>query len=791
MLNKELQTKTYPVANAENILLWRDYRITVLLDGLFRLEKSKNGFLDKATQSVFYRNMPKQYYENKESEDSIIITTSRCSLVVKRRRKDCYAIINDKCVKLTNSDNLKGTYRTLDNCDGDVLKYEWDEGKKVDINKRITLDDGVCSRTGVAVFDDSDSLILTDEGKVVPRCIKERDEYIFVYGKDYLEAVKALYTITGFTPMIPKYALGNWWSRYYAYSDREYLALMNTFKERNVPISVSVLDMDWHYSYDLDEQFKITESGKNLAEFGGNNGWTGYSFNKKLFPDYKRFLKELKNQGVAISLNVHPALGVRWFEDMYGEMADAVGIDKRKEKQIEFDLTDEKFTNAYFDILHRPYEKDGVDFWWIDWQQGQKCKISGLDPLYLLNHYHFSDNAKEHKYPLILSRYSGVGSHRYPVGFSGDTYITWKTLKYLPYFTATSANIGYTWWSHDVGGHQGGIKDDELYVRSVQFGVFSPINRLHSMVSSVITKEPWAYSAFGLVVEEWLRLRYKLVPFLYSASYRTHKLGMPLIQPLYYHYPIEKCGKYKNEYVFGEELLVAPITKKGLKNGYSESRLWLPKGRWTDIFNGDEYDLKEDAELVVYRDITSIPVFIKGGSVLPKYKNVDILSNDLDLEISIYNGDGEYVLYENDDNGEYFTSFKLSYEKGRQRIKIVTDDTRKRTYTFKCENIKNGDVEIVKDGNRIEKEDYPLNCLSFNLVVVGGEYEITVSFNEQSELDKVKERIIKKLTLLELANDLKIDFVNKLQLKKSVEECKEMLNDLKVFDKKIILSVVI
>ncbi len=128
--------------------------------------------------------------------------------------------------------------------------------------------------------------------------------------------------------------------------------------------------------------------------------------------------------------------------------------------------------NAYFDILHKPYEKDGVDFWWIDWQQGRKSDVNGLDPLNALNHYHYLDNAENGDIPLILSRYGGIGSHRYPLGFSGDTAISWKVFDFQPYFTANAANAAYTWWSHDIGGHHMGYRDDDLYIRWLQFGVF-------------------------------------------------------------------------------------------------------------------------------------------------------------------------------------------------------------------------------------------------------------------------------------------------------------------------------
>ena len=130
-----------------------------------------------------------------------------------------------------------------------------------------------------------------------------------------------------------------------------------------------------------------------------------------------------------------------------------MGVDPKSKKRIPFDITDPKFIDAYFNILHRPYEKEGVDFWWIDWQQEKDTKIKGLDPLWALNHYHSLDLASTGKRPLILSRFAEVGSHRYPLGFSGDTVISWKSLDFQPYFTANAANVGYTWWSHDIGGH--------------------------------------------------------------------------------------------------------------------------------------------------------------------------------------------------------------------------------------------------------------------------------------------------------------------------------------------------
>ena len=203
---------------------------------------------------------------------------------------------------------------------------------------------------------------------------------------------------------------------------------MGSFKERGMPFTVATIDMDWHYSKHADEELGITAKGRNSDFYGGNKGWTGYAWNKNLFPDYRDFLKKVKSYGVKITLNLHPADGIRWWDDNYTDMARAMGVNPATAQKIPFDIADDTFINEYFDKILHPYEKDGVDFWWIDWQQGTKSSVEGLDPLWSLNHYHYLDNAANRLSPLILSRYAGAGSHRYPIGFSGDTYISWNTL---------------------------------------------------------------------------------------------------------------------------------------------------------------------------------------------------------------------------------------------------------------------------------------------------------------------------------------------------------------------------
>lgn len=791
MLKSHLIAHTEPKADKENIVLWKEYRVTVLQDRLFRLEKSENKmFRDEATQTVWFRNMPKQEFTVTKQEDSLIIDTGACKLLLCPQRGDCRIELNGKKIAIDNTGNLLGTSRTLDCQDGNIWCEPWNPSVK----RVVELGMGVCSRSGVAVFDDVTSLTLGRDGEVKPQRGEGTDEYIFAYGNDYRGAVRALYLITGQVPLIPRYALGNWWSRYYEYTDKEYIKLLSTFEKRDIPLTIATIDMDWHYSNfrEIDDTFGITEKGLNASKYLGgtdtawNYGWTGYTWNKRLFPDYKNFLRKIKSKNLEVALNLHPAGGVRFWDDAYTEMARAVGIDPSSCEYIPFDFADADYINNYFSVLHKPYENDGVEFWWIDWQQGTNSSMNGLDPLWALNHYHYLDHASNHEKPLILSRYAGIGSHRYPLGFSGDTYITWKTLDYLPYFTATASNIGFTWWSHDVGGHMMGEKDDELYVRHVQYGVFSPITRLHGCNNPVMTKEPWAYlNGTGLIAEEFLRFRHKMIPYLYSCAYRTHRDGIALVEPLYYRDDTPQAYEYKNEYYFGSELLVAPITQKAEADKYARVKVWLPQGVWTDIFTGDRYEIGNGGEnKTLLRTIDSIPVLAKSGAILPLSADKgNACDNPVNLEIWAYEGEGEFSLYEDFEEKSCVTLFKSTHTDGKQVLEIYAKGDiavlpANRVITVLFKDIADETVKLFCNGERIEVSEQYESCaavaFAFNPEKI---YKIEIEYREQTALEYLKARAKKILTLAEGNNDLKDRLYHKLSLCESSEEFEEIVEN--------------
>ncbi len=608
------------------------YRFTVLTDRLLRYEWSDDGeFEDRVSTLAVFRKFDLPSFRVVEAADNLEIITKYFHLHYDK--KD----FGPEGLTLTvggdtwrydgkNFGDLQGTARTLDTADG-----------------RIDLDPGVLSTRSYAVLEDSESMLFED-GWVASRKPGRKDGYVFAYNGDHKAAIRAFYRLSGHQPLLPRWSLGNWWSRYHAYSTPEYLELMDHFKREDIPLTVGVIDMDWHRVDDVPPEY--------------GSGWTGYSWNKELFPDPPAFLAELHKKGLKIALNDHPADGIRAFEDPYEAVAKYLKFDTSNKDPIKFDPTDKKFLDAYFDVLKAGFEKEGLDFWWIDWQQGNKSRIPGIDPLWLLNHYHYLNSIKDIQNlekPITFSRFAGPGSHRYPIGFSGDTLITWASLDFQPEFTATASNIGYGWWSHDIGGHYWGSRSNERTARWVQLGCFSPILRLHSEKSEWNGKEPWNYEReTGEVMKQFLILRHRLIPFLYTMNYRASYDDEPLVQPMYWNHKDKLAYTVPNQYYFGPDLIVAPITSpRSTSTLLAGTRAWLPAGRYVDIFRPDlVYD--GDRELRFHRTLSQIPILAKEGTIVPLDGSATLTngtSNPAEIDLLLVVGaDAKFELIEEDES---------------------------------------------------------------------------------------------------------------------------------------------
>ena len=647
----------HPQPDSANIIQGDRWRICLLTDALVRFEWSDTGhFEDHVTQTVLNRDFGRHVERTVTQRDGrIVIDTEHLHIDYdgKPFSKEglCVVVKHISSTQFNTwhygdktNGNLKGTARTLDEVNG---------SRKFD--QPLEMGDGVISRDGWAVLDDSTSnvIVLTDEvnGKpnlfgswVSPRdkgCI---DLYFFGYAHRYIEAVQDFYRLTGPQPLLPRFAFGNWWSRYYRYTQSEYLALMDRFKREGIPFTTSVIDMDWHLVDGIDPKY--------------GSGWTGYTWNSDLFPDHVAFLDELHRKGLKTTLNVHPRDGIRAFESAYPKAARRMGVDPASGENLEFDLTDPDYMDAYF-AMHHDLEAEGVDFWWLDWQQGGVTRQPGLDPLWILNHMHYLDSGRDGRWPLTFSRYAGPGSHRYPVGFSGDTVITWESLAFQPQFTATASNIGYGWWSHDIGGHMFGYRDDELEARWYQLGAFSPINRLHSSNSPFSGKEPWNYTGdVRASMTASLRLRHAMLPYLYTMNYRAAFEGRPIVEPMYWQSPDTWASyEYPDEFRFGTELIVAPIVSAAdRKVARGRADLWLPQGEWFDFFDGRRYVARgvDGRSITAWRALDRMPVFARAGAIVPMQRlgegsEVNSVANPAAMQVLLFPGaTGEFTMREDD-----------------------------------------------------------------------------------------------------------------------------------------------
>jgi alpha-glucosidase len=593
-LFERIRFRGNPVAHTKAVVISENARFTVLTPRLIRLEWSETGeFEDRGTYAfpTRYTAAPPAFSAGVEGS-TLTIDTGALAL---RYTPDggCFAKgnltitfeLNGEPVTwrpgMPNPQNLRGTRRTLDGCEADA-----------------SLDEGILSRAGWVLFDDSRSVVLTvDDGWVAPRLeIALQDWYLFGYGHDYKGALAEYTQFGGSIPLIPRFVLGAWWSRYWAYSDQDLKDLVNDFAAYDLPLDVLVVDMDWHTP----------------------DAWTGYTWNRELFPDPPAFLRWVHDKGLRTTFNLHPAQGVQHFEEAYPRFAEAMGIDPETKETVAFHIADRRFVENYFRLLHHPMEEQGVDFWWVDWQQGEVSEVKGLDPLLWLNHLHFNDARRRGKRPMLYSRWGGLGNHRYYIGFSGDTIVYWSALQFQPYMTATASNVAYGWWSHDIGGHMGGATEPELYARWVQFGALSPCLRLHATKDARAERRPWKYpDPVYRAARAAFHLRYQLVPYIYTMARVACDTSVSLCRPMYYEHP-EKDAAYaaRDQYYFGNQVIAAPIVcPADVETGLASVDVWLPEGTWIDYQTKESFAGPRWVRLV--GDLERMPMLVRAGGIIP------------------------------------------------------------------------------------------------------------------------------------------------------------------------------
>ena len=625
------------------------YRITILSDLLVRLEFSEEGYFeDRQTEFAKFRDFPVPQMKVDQNERVLDITTKYFNLRYVKEKSftgDRFAPNANFHIKLldTNKEwyfghpearNMYGIDANIDTTEDPFIdKEEANNFKKTKakIEEFFYKPKGLYSEDGFVSFDDSKSNFIGPEGEIIFNDHNRIDTYVFLYNKDFGNCLQSYYMLTGMPPMIPRYALGIWWNKneYYYFNDIQ--KLVNDFDRYEIPLSVLLLGDNWHL-----------KDKNNLKRFN-----SGFTFNRELFFKPSDLTKYLHDRGIKLGLSIDPSEGIHPHEPRYDDIAKAIGSGDKQ--TIPFNVYDKTLMGAYLEYLIDTLDNIGVDFYWINYRNlKDKATNNALNYLHFNNFYKNKD-----KRPMILGRASTYAPHRYPVHYSGETKVDWRTLDELPKFNSTASNLGISWWSHDIGGYKDGVEESELYARYVQLGTFSPIFRFSAKYGHYYKREPWKWDIKTFnIVRDYCNLRQRLIPYIYSEAYKYHKVGLPLIQPLYYQYPeiIDEVD-YKNEYYFGTELFVSPITKpKNQVMNRAKENIFLPEGTWYDFKTGKKF-LGNRRYVTFFKD-EDYPVFAKNGSIIclaDLEDNKNDTSAPTSMEIHVFPGkSNSYNLYEDD-----------------------------------------------------------------------------------------------------------------------------------------------
>jgi len=704
------------LSNAKAVFKGNNYRITVLSEILLRLEFDESGkFEDRPTEFAKFRNFEVPKFDKQENESLLVITTDYFRLQYYKGRPfvgTMFAQDSNLKVSLQGTDkvwyyghdearNFGAYVNNLDTREPYLTQAEKMLEQKNKVKKMLKFPEtikGLYSTDGFATIDDSKSLLIDEKGYLIKDERPRIDIYLFIYKRDFGRCLRDYFTLTGYPPLIPRYALGIWWNKTKPYSMRDVQELVQDFNKHQIPLSVLLLGQNWHI-----------KDRNNMQLYK-----SGFTFNPEYFVRPDELTTYLHDRGIRLGLNIDPAEGIHTHERNFEELSNDLGI---KEKQIiPFNVLDKKFISEYLIKLITPLYNNGVDFFWVDYYPKDRKKLN------ILNYYEFNDFKKmTNVRPLIMSRIADRAPHNYGIHYSGETFVSWDTLDKLPEINSRGSNLGLSWWSHDIGGYKNGIEDRDLYLRYIQLGVYSPIFRLSSEEGHYYKRMPWKWDIKTYeIVKDYCLFRHKLIPYIYGEAYKYHKSGLPLIQPLYYLIPeIYDEVEFKNEYFFGTELLVAPITKpKDNIMNRSLKRVYLPPGTWFDFKTGKKF-VGDKRYYLFYKD-EDYPVFAKSGSIVclgDLEENLNVTNPPKTIEVHVFPGKSNiYNLYEDDGISSlykegYFivTRFDYNYLENNYNLiirpfegksKIIPD---KRNYRVRFRNTREPrNVDVLLDNNSIE-----------------------------------------------------------------------------------------
>jgi alpha-D-xyloside xylohydrolase len=501
----------------------------------------------------------------------------------------------------------------------------------------------------------------------------EAVDYYFIYGPAPAQVIAQYREFTGAAPLLPRWAYGFWQCRERYASQQQLLDTAAEFRNREIPVDVLV--QDWQY--------------------WGKYGWNAMRFDERDYPDPAEMMSSLHRQNIHLIISVWPKFGADTAVDQ--EMKDARLVltsaastgepGETKETENWADLFNPAAQKLFWTDINRNLFASGLDGWWLDASEpegdplkddrtflGPGKNVRNAFPLFETSAVYDGQRATNpDKRVVILSRSAYTGQQRNgSISWSGDISGSWETLRRQIPAGLSFGMTGFPYWTTDIGGFFRPMDQytsadyQELLVRWFQFGAFCPIFRIHGFHSET---EMWKYGPeVDKILTQSDQLRYRLLPYIYSAAWGVTDRGQILMKALPFEYPNDPALRdVGDQFLFGDSLLVNPVTQKGA----TTRRVVLPAGAdWVDFWTGQTY--RGGQTIVADAPLDRIPMLAKGGSIVPLGPVVQSAAEAQDpLEIRVYPGkDADFELYEDGGDG-------YAYEKGaRATIHLHWDNRR-------------------------------------------------------------------------------------------------------------------
>lgn len=445
--------------------------------------------------------------------------------------------------------------------------------------------------------------------------ISGRKTYQIVAGNAWEDIVSNFTLLTGRQPLPPRWALGNFSSRFGYHSQQEVMETIEKFNQEEIPVDAVILDLYWF--------------GKEMLGTMGN-----LAFEKDSFPAPKKMIGSLAKKGVKTVLVTEPFIlttSNRWEEAVSNNVLakDSLG------QPFRFDfyfgntgLVDifDPVARTWFWNIYEDLAKIGVAGWWGDLGEpevhpealqhinGSANEVHNIYGHYWAKMLHegYEDNFPEAR-PFILMRAGAAGSQRFGlIPWSGDVSRAWEGLKSQPEISLQMGLQGLAYMHSDLGGFAGANLDDDLYARWLQYGVFQPVYRPHAQ-EDVASEPVFRAERPKELAKKAIELRYRLLPYNYTLAFKNSVEGMPLMRPMFFEEP-ENFRLYSvaNQYLWGHEFLVAPVVRPNI----TKKDLYFPKtSNWFDFYTGQKYAGGTTKTIEVKEEY--IPTFVRGGAFVP------------------------------------------------------------------------------------------------------------------------------------------------------------------------------